>query len=387
MLACDHPLERLTTLAQGRVSGELIASSRRGETHVYLVRGRLAWATDSRRPLGFAGHLQRTAGISADTLREVADECRRGMMPLGDTLLAWGLVTAADLRLALAQQLRDALALLREDDDARALFLTREWSADDDALTFELSEVLTDDVAPAIGSATSVHQRIDGLTWVERFEGDRLVDAEPTTQGARTPAPLLHATVLDDADFVALRHARGCTIGIRGADASSLWCRLADESRIGSVLATLGITGGSPAAAPPASGPPAAWTIGNPAADATPRLRDFLARAPEAVAALLVDDDDPGPPRAGAGTSTAPPDWCASLTRRRGHALRCVETRIDLAPPSLVSDERQAWCFGARLVGDGARSVWLFLDRSSPQGLGWTYLAALTRSLASTTSA
>lgn len=229
MLAADHPLARLTTLAHGRVSGELIASSSRGETHVYLVLGRLAWATDSRRPQGFAGHLQRTAGIAAETLREVADECRRGMMPLGETLLSWGLVSAADLRLALAQQLREALALLRDDDDARALFLTREWSTCDPALTFDLDAVLTSDVVPTIGSARSLHHRVDGLTWVERYDGDRLVDTEPTTETPRTSAPLLHATVLDDADFVALRHARGCTIGIKRADASSLWCRLADE--------------------------------------------------------------------------------------------------------------------------------------------------------------
>ncbi len=160
MLAADHPLATLTTLAHGRVSGELIASSSRGETHVYLVLGRLAWATDSRRPQGFAGQLQRTAGIAAETLREVADECRRG---------------------------------------------------------------------------------------------------------------------------------------------------------------ALGVAGGAPSTT--AGVPATAW---------------------------------------------------------------CVETHMDHAPPSLVSDERQAWCFGARLVGDGARSVWL--DRNGAQGLGWAYLAALTRSLASTTS-
>ena len=38
--------------------------------------------------------------------------------------------------------------------------------------------------------------------------------------------------------------------------------------------------------------------------------------------------------------------------------------------------------FGERMrVGADAETVWLFVDRSNAQGLGWAYLSALTRLL------
>lgn len=389
MLAPDHPLERLAALSNRRATGELVAASEAAETHVYLHAGRIVWATDSRRPQGFARQLLLTAGIPADTLREVTEECRRCGLPLGETLISWGLVSAADLRLALERQLSETLALLRADDPLPTLFLARDWPSYDTGPTFTLADLLPSSAEGTLTDdepAAAVRVRVDGLVWVERFDGDRRVDVDPAADAPRTSAALLNATLVDDARFVAVRHADGCTLGLQTGGRSSLWCQLADESRLGGVLAALAIGGGATDRRPPsteARAPDPVWTIGDADDPGLACILGFVRRAQEVVAVVLVDEDQAVSPRAGVGF--IPAERCVGVARRRRGAL--VDAGGALEGTAMVSDEGDLWCFGARLWADGrstGRTVWIFLDRGNAQGLGWTYVTALARSLLST---
>lgn len=90
--ARDEPLKILASLVERNVSGELICASPEAEIHVFLKRGRIAWAIDSRRPAAFADGLVEI-DLDAETLREVIETCRRENLPLGETLVGWGLLS------------------------------------------------------------------------------------------------------------------------------------------------------------------------------------------------------------------------------------------------------------------------------------------------------
>lgn len=360
---------------------------------MYLHAGRIVWATDSRRPQGFARHLLTTAGIPADTLREVTDECRRCSLPLGETLISWGLVSATDLRVALERQLSETLALLRADDPCHTLFLARDWPNYDTGPAFDLAEVLPSSAveeAPARQgdeAAAAVRARVEGLVWVERFEDERRIDADPASVEPRTSSSLLQASLLDDARFVAVRHGQGCTLGLGTGRGSSLWCELSDPSRLGGVLAALGVAASSTDRGPSSTetrGAGSSWTIGADDHRELACIREFVLRAHDVVAALLLGPDDGAAPVAGVGLIAA--ERCIGVARRRRGALLGAHAFPDGEAMAMVSDEGDLWCFGARLpsdLGPAGRTVWLFLDRNNAQGLGWTYVTALARSIVS----
>ena len=79
----------LSDLVACEASGELICVSDKFEVHVYFQRGRIAWATDSTRPLAFTRYLLETAKIDPEIFREILESCRREKRPLGETLHAY----------------------------------------------------------------------------------------------------------------------------------------------------------------------------------------------------------------------------------------------------------------------------------------------------------
>jgi hypothetical protein len=48
---------------------------------------------------------------------------------------------------------------------------------------------------------------------------------------------------------------------------------------------------------------------------------------------------------------------------------------------TIVTGEPGLWCFGAELEPNAKSTLWLLVDRSSAQGLGWAYLTALVRAV------
>lgn len=134
MVSAAHPVEELYRLARATANGELICAAMQLEIHVFLQAGRIAWATDSRHPFAFASHLQRIARIDPDTLRQVVEECRRERLPLGETLVEWGLASWDGVRTALAHQISLAVSQLATLELAQTLFLERAFRDYDERL-------------------------------------------------------------------------------------------------------------------------------------------------------------------------------------------------------------------------------------------------------------
>lgn len=376
---------------------------------MYLQAGRIAWATDSRHRFAFASHLQSIAHIEPDTLRQVVEECRRERLPLGETLVQWGLATWEAVRTALSHQISLAVSQLAQMETAQTLFLERTFPPYDDRLTFQVSEFApappasTEDASesgPAASSTTGtrglarqLRASIEGLSWVEVLDGDRVIDGDPGCPSSRVPVELVRTSVLDGCDFVAIRSARSSVVGLGVAARRSIWCRLSADSTFGSVVSAIWAAAGVPCKSftggPPHAGG-AAWSLGAAGAAANETLRAFQQRAQEVLAAIVLDGTTLEP-MAGSGSGPLAPERCLDLARRRLRSL-AAETlpltdpgeheldAIGFSMKTLVSGEDTLWCFGAEL--EHGASLWVFVDRRTSQGLGWAYLSALTRTLA-----
>lgn len=396
----SSPLEHLREAVDRGASGELICATRRSEVHVHVQKGRVAWATDSERPYAFTRHLVEHGRVTREELQEVLKECRRTRSPLGESLVSWGLATADQVRDALRHQIRIALETLARNPDARALFLERSYSDYDPALTFDFASLLGAvagaEGTPVNGRAASsegllerFRQVVTEAHWLERLEGEALVERYPPGPArSGVPGAVLRHTLLDGADFVALRTARSTLLGASfPAPPRSVWINLADDGAFGSayseVTNLLGLQERGALADPPAASgprePDPSW--------APLRERpwsEFMASAPEALAAFVTGGDAPP---AGIARSVRAGGAALALVRRRAPALAAAEPDSpgrhppDAPPRRLVTGERGLWCFASEL--DGARTLWLAADRSCPQGLGWAYLQALTRTAAS----
>ena len=418
MVTTARPIDRLVSLASDAASGELICASSTGEIHVYLQRGRIAWATDSRHPFAFAAHLQETAGIDVDTFRQIVEECRREKLPLGETLVEWGLATWEVVRSALAHQIATALSLLATTESGQTLFLARGYATYDEQLTFVIDDfirpiapVRRDPVAVAVpdpppapveieGPSASVAGRlrasIEGLSWVELYDDDRMIDGDPRPTTPRVPVSLIRATLLDGADFAAIRSTRTSVIGFAFARPRSVWCQVSAESTFGTVVSSIWSIAGSTektAERPPPRPDAAAWSLGDADPASGEALRSFLHRAQDVLGAVVLAAEPSSAPVVGGGCSLLEPALAVDIARRRSsnfanglmpltdEAERALDS-IGFSLKTMVSGEPRLWCFGAELEREGGETLWLFLDRRNSQGLGWAYLAALTRSLA-----
>lgn len=391
MVKREPALVRLRALAAAAASGELICAGDAIEVHVYLQRGRIAWATDSSHPFAFASHLQEAAQIDTETFRQVVEECRRERLPLGETIVEWGLASWDAVRASLAHQIALALAILAAAAGAQTLFLERAY-AYSERLTFALDDVLAPGVEsppepPAVAATPGVSARqlrtaIDGLSWVEAHGPDEVVDAEPRDV-RHVPDALVRATLRDGATFAAIRGPRSSIVGVT-TPARTVWVGLSHDVMFGiavsELLAALGVS--DPAReriAPRTSSAP--WTIG--AAGELAAMAAFYERAVDVLAAIALRDAEPVAAIGGDRLSRArATDLAARRLPALGHAVALADaglSSLGLARQTMVSAERDVWCFGAAL-GRGD-SLWLFVDRRNAQGLGWAYLTALARAV------
>jgi hypothetical protein len=407
-LSDERPLDKLLSLAAKNASGEFVCASAAGEIHVYLQEGRIAWATDSKHPFAFAAHLRDAAGIDAHTFRDVVEECRRERLPLGETLVSLGLTTWEGVRASLAHQIDLAIALLSSAEAGQALFLPRAYASYDGRLTFGIQDFVDADrergSAPAPGSgpaplsergdlARQLRASVDGLAWVEVLDEDRIVDGDPESDRPRLPSGLVRTTILDGADFAAIRSAQSSLVGLSLSRPKSVWCRTSAGSTFGAVVsAVLSLTGTAERGSDRASmrRDAGAWSIGE-SAPGAPILSSFVDRAHDVLGAILLGGDAHDEPVAGCGSSALPVETCVDAARRRRGCLdRTLVPILDgegeldsigFYLRTMVTGEEHLWCFGAELAPPGAETLWLFLDRRSAQGLGWAYLSSLTRAL------
>jgi hypothetical protein len=418
-VSATGPLAELRDLAAHGATGEFICATAAAEIHIFLQRGRIAWATSSTHPFEFARYIKEHKKIDDTTFRHVVEECRRDKLPLGETLVAWELLTWDDVNAALRHQVRLALVTLAELVAARTMFLERKrYMEYNPELTIELASVSPAALAAprrpsgqiarasthppsAPGFARELVESIEGAAWVEVIEADRVIEAAPVSSSTRVPADLVRTTLDDDADFAAVRSTRGSILGARLAHSQrSLWCTLAADSTFGaavSTLSSLSIVQPHPGT-PPRSTDGRAWEIGDESSPDAGEMRLVLGRAREVLAAIVLSSGQQpviGMARGGMDES------CIELLRRRA-AVFTVPIFEEPLPPdgerntgtrmaalgftcrTLVTGERSFWCFGAELCEPRGQTLWVLTDRNASQGLGWACLTALSRGLTRT---
>lgn len=387
----ERPLEALVRLTRLGASGELIAASDATEIHVYLLEGRLAWATSAGERNAFIGHLV-DDGVPAEAVREVVAECQRTRKRLGETLVAWGVASAAQVRAALAAQIGLALEAMATHAGAQTLFLSRrmEYARD---LTFGLDDFLaprqtsTIDVIAEQLVAT-VLDAMPEAAWVEVVADDGGPPVRVARGRARPNAAvggvqrLLREQRLDS---LSLRFADGAMLGQRiPGHAGSIWCALGPETKLGVASAVLGsATGATTAARAPTGGeirerPGVVAGLPVP----VPVIVGAMQTTDDVLAGIVIDRDGlaAGATRGGrelAALATVGGTLALALDPRLGEALPGNAAGRFYESVSVRATADDLAYYGMRL-GDRA-TLWLILPAVASQGLGWALLQTVGR--------
>jgi hypothetical protein len=141
---------KLMELAGTEVTGELVCSCDRGEAHLYLQRGRVAWANDCMHHRAFTEHLKKHAHVDTPAIEAVVAECRATKRPIGETLVRRQVATEEQVRAALRHQINLALHIGECPGDGGSAFLPRRYDEYDVRFTFDASELVSDDPGGAI---------------------------------------------------------------------------------------------------------------------------------------------------------------------------------------------------------------------------------------------
>ncbi len=408
-MALSSPDERATDtlrrLCEEAATGELVCATEHAEVHVHLQEGRIAWATSSAARFAFTRYLREQCDIDTEVIRALLLECQRERKPLGETLVDWGIATAEQVRAGLSTQIVEALDALRADEHAQCVFLQkgRGYHRYSQAFTFPLGAVFpkrrrphrASQRMPALSSrppapslnavlADLVADELD-VRWVELHrEGRvelRLPDGEPI--GLHEFEQLLGA----GADFIAVRGGPNNLIGVYVTSAQrSVWCGVDPDVVLNAMISTLRERLQRPSIAR-ASIPGASMGEVRVLADRglPPQfLRELMARSPAVWGVGIVSADgaahclahreaiDAGPIQDRFGAHSV------FLRAVRGLEFQSRDP-ISSERASVVTASAAGWIFGAELLDDTGRDVWLLVDPSAGLGIGWGLLAALLR--------
>jgi hypothetical protein len=136
---------KLLALSRAGATGELFCSCTEGDAHVYLQRGRLAWASDCKHRRAFTGHLRQHAALDTETIEAVVADCRATKRPIGEILLERSLATEEQVRAALRHQIGLALHIGECRGEGTGVFLPRCYAEYDERFTFDPSEIVSEE--------------------------------------------------------------------------------------------------------------------------------------------------------------------------------------------------------------------------------------------------
>ncbi len=155
--------------ARQRGDGELVVTSGEHTARVFFHDGKVAWAHLSDDSSALLRFLETEAAVRADDVREVIAECRRTGARLTDTLVAFGLLDRASLRVSLLQWTRRQLEAVRSFPEPRTLFVPKKRHYAEELL-FDLDELL-----PAADRAAQSSRRplplssAEPMSWANAF--------------------------------------------------------------------------------------------------------------------------------------------------------------------------------------------------------------------------
>lgn len=138
------PVAMLLGHLSARATGEMIAVGNHLEVHLHLQAGRIAWGTTTASRFVFRNYLSETYRVDEDALREALIDAQRTRRPLGETLVAWGLLTPEQVRDGLRAQVVAVLTSLPSCNASQSIFLPRGagYAKYEPNLTFDLEELL-----------------------------------------------------------------------------------------------------------------------------------------------------------------------------------------------------------------------------------------------------
>jgi hypothetical protein len=405
---CSSQIGPLSVLVEQRRTGELVCANGGIEVHVYMQEGRVAWGTDSERPLAFGRYLTSECGVGRDELAAFVVECRREKKALGEALVRSGRVTTAQVREALRHQAALAVrALLRMPSGSAAFFERKGFATYARELTFSLEELLQEDrpstvhnlprpSAPpsrAKGHASSVVREVHGCEWAEHYKGTVLLEHQGhASEHPQTPEPLLVQLADGSVDFVAVRSGAGAILGANLPDASeSVWCGVREDAPFGSGYAVFGRLCGlerrSNACKKTAAQPELRLLEDRGTSFASTAL-ELMKRVPDVLAVCHLVGDTPSTlvTRCGHEDDLRP-------ARVRGFAegvfalevlaepVARVSGRVELGLRTAVLGDVDTWTYGAELSVVTSETLWLTTSRRTAQGFGWACLTAVVREL------
>jgi hypothetical protein len=392
----EIPWHTLQHLVGAGATGELIIASDAIEIHVYLLDGRLAWATSSTARNEFLRRLVEIHGIASDVLRDVIEECRRTRGRLGETLITWGVATAEQIRDALRGQIEEALAAAVSHPGARCLFLPRrlEYAME---LTFALSELaIEEDAAAAVRTSdtaekvvTTVLDGVPDALWVEVIEeGEVVARALRGTIRPTAAVEQLQRLVIDhEIDALTLRStAHGAVLGqcLPGLPAA-VWCAVGGGAKLGVTSAVLASAVGARAVVPAPEPADEPWhEIVDPSARLGPSVFAGATRTRDELVAGFALGDSGGPTGVWRGGLSL--EDHAAWARRLAPALATpIRDAFSRAVGSLLYDHVALRAvvgttayYGTR-IPNSSIAVWLVLRTWASQGLGWALLQTVAR--------
>lgn len=137
--------------------GELVIKSGELSARVFIHEGKVAWAHLSDKPDAILDLVQSEAAIRPEEIREVLEECRRTGARLTDTLVAFGLMDRASLRVSLLRWTQRQLEVMSNFPNPQTLFLPKKRHYSEELL-FELEELLPEGAPPRRSVAPLSHE-------------------------------------------------------------------------------------------------------------------------------------------------------------------------------------------------------------------------------------
>ena len=375
------PFLQLCNHVRARRTGEFVFSATGSEIHIFLLSGRIAWATTARQPLEFIRYLIQQKGIDSATLRHVVETCRRERLPLGNTLVEWNIASLDDVREALAVQFRNSLDALRNETSGSSVFLDRpNFRGYDERLTFDISSLLEAAAAPSEEEPprdlapnpveAEIARVAQKASWIA-------VENGAASRDSRVPLPLFEL-LRHGTEFVARRKPDGGEIGFVTSDGSCVFVGF-EQDHYGLLL--LSLTPFIPIEVRPTVVElPRYEPIEDSArvdahhAPIVEQLREIIEFGPSLHGVALLDQN-------------RQPIFSLDRSRNPGESLKRIADRPALTDALQTTGTRLAvaegshWLFGVALE-DFASTAWVLLDRNAPQSLGW---AALSSALGTST--
>jgi len=387
----ETPSQAIQRLARARASGELVIAADSIEIHVYVLDGRLAWATSSNERNGFTRRLVEHHQVAPDALREVIQECQRAHKRLGETIIGWGLATQDQVKDALRAQIVAALSAAALHPGAQSLFLPRRMDYAHE-LTFALDDLIEPTPVPSpseagAGIVDAVLEAMPEAVWVNVVAANGPIAA--VARGAVRPGGELRpvqAVLGGGTDAIAIRTARGSILGqrIEGQDAS-VWCALGPDAKLGVASVVLACAAGNPTGCPAAPPLDELWRERTDPRGMVPPsvFASAMRTSDDLLAAFALSADG------GASGTWRLHDFDDHVARART-LLPVLTANIYSALPReespLVYDQialravtPDAAYFGTTLSGASPWSVWLAMRPQASQGLGWALLQAVAR--------